>query len=124
MAIGARAVDRAEAQDREVETVPALVLLDVQLGRLLAAAVERASLAVDVDAARVDEPLAPRPRRAASSAITVPSTFCSTVSIGACEPDVEMRDPGEVVDRVVARDRLAHLLAIEDVGLDEDAGPA
>src|SRR4029079_10802108 len=54
--IGPGSVERSVAQDREVDAVAALVLLDIVLGRLLAATIEAAFTAVDIDGAGIDEP--------------------------------------------------------------------
>src|SRR5256885_1905100 len=55
--VRAAAEERPETQDRVVQSKRAPILLDVELGGLLARAIEGARFARDVDAAREHEPL-------------------------------------------------------------------
>src|SRR3989338_2627877 len=57
---GPRAVERAMPQDRVVEPVASMVLLDIELAGLLAAPVEPAEVAIHVHGARIDKSFDPR----------------------------------------------------------------
>ena len=102
--VGAAPVEGAEAEDRVLEAVLALVLLDVQLGRLLRDTVERAGVADDVDRGGEDESLRPGQPGRLEQVDGAADVDRGRVA-GAVARVADVGEAGEVVDGVVTGDR-------------------